>query len=382
MVSKTQDGPSGHERDLSLFELLALLFRHRWALVLGSLGTGVLALAVTYLMAPVFTARTVFLPPQQQQSMAASALASLGALSGLVGAVGNVRNPADQYVGLLKSASVSDALIDRFDLMKVYHSTYRFEARDLLSKRAQISLGARDGLITVEVDDTDPKRAAGIANGFVEELRRVTNSLALTDAQQRRAFFQTQLEQTNQRLGKAQAALQASGFDAGAIKAEPKAAADSYARLQAEVTAAEVRLQTMRRSLADNAPEVQAQLAQLGALRSQLDRLESTMPSTGGPDYVSKYRRYKYEEALFEIFSRQYELAKLDESREGALIQVVDVATVPEHKSKPKRALIAVGTTLASLLVIAVAIVVRARWREFDASRRSDMPVSTPDAAT
>jgi capsule polysaccharide export protein KpsE/RkpR len=327
-------------------------------------------LGVTYLMAPVFTARTVFLPPQQQQSLAASALASLGSLSGLVGAVGNIKNPADQYVALMKSTNVSDALIGRFGLMKVYHSKFRFQARDMLSKQARISLGARDGLITVEVDDTDPIRAAGIANGYVDELRRVTNSLALTDAQQRRAFFQTQLEQTSKRLGQAQAALQASGFDAGAIKAEPKATADRYARIQAEVTAAEVRLQTMRRSLADSAPEVQQQLAQLGALRAQLDRLEATAPRTDGPDYISKYRRYKYEEALFEIFSRQYELAKLDESREGALIQVVDVATVPEYKSKPKRAVIAIGTTLASLLVIAFAIVVRASWREFDAARR------------
>jgi uncharacterized protein involved in exopolysaccharide biosynthesis len=361
-VSRKEAIPSSEEQGPSIFELLALLFRHRWTLVLGSLGAGVLAAGATYLMAPVFTARTVFLPPQQQQSIAASALASLGSLSGLVGTVGNFKNPADQYVSLLKSANVGDALIDRFGLMNVYHSKFRSEARDLLSQRAQISLGVRDGLITVEMDDTDPKRAADIANGYVEELRRITNSLALTDAQQRRVFFQGQLDQTSKRLGSAQAALQASGFDAGAIKAEPKATADSYARIQAEVTAAEVRLQTMRRSLADNAPEVQQQLAQLGALRAQVDRLATTTPSSGGPDYISKYRRYKYEEALFEIFSRQYELAKLDESRDGTLIQVVDVAAIPEHKSKPRRAQIAVGTTLASLLAIAMAIIVRSRW--------------------
>ncbi len=178
----------------------------------------------------------------------------------------------------------------------------------------------------------------------------MTNNLALTEAQQRRVFFEAQLKQTRDRLTQAQQALQASGFNPGALKAEPKAAADSYAKLQAEVTAAEVRLQTMRRSLADTAPEVQQQLAQLDALRAQLGKVEATTPSDGGPDYISKYRQFKYEETLFDLFSRQYELAKLDESREGSLIQVVDPATPPERKSKPKRAIVALVDHTGQLL--------------------------------
>ena len=158
--------------------------------------------------------------------------------------------------------------------------------------------------------------------------------------------------------------MQSSGFNPGALKAEPKAAAEGYARLRVEVTAAEIRLQTLRRNLSDTTPEVAQAQTTLGALRSQLSRTEATTDLTGGPDYVSKFREFKYQETLFELFSRQYELARLDESREGALIQVVDVAKPAEHKSKPKRALTAVATTLAALMLLAAFVVMRHFWRQ------------------
>ena len=137
-----------------------------------------------------------------------------------------------------------------------------------------------------------------------------------------------------------------------------------YARLKAEVTAAEVRLQTLRRSLADSATEVQQQQTMLAALRSQLAKLELIADAPGDSDYVGKYREFKYQETLFELLARQYELARLDESREGALIQVVDVATVPEWKSAPKRALIAAGAMLGSVVILLVFVLIRRAWRE------------------
>ena len=358
-----EDAELDDDEGVSLLDLAIPLAEHWKLLVIGPLLAGLVALGITYLIAPTFTARTVFLPPQQQQSAAASALSSLGALSGLVGAAANIKSPADQYVALMQSATVRDRIIDRFDLMHVYKVKYRFEARKELAANAQISIGKKDGLITVAVNDTDPKRAADIANRYVDELRVMTNNLALTEAQQRRVFFETQLKQTRDRLTAAQQALQASGFNPGALKAEPKAAADSYARMRAEVTAAEVRLQTMRRGLADTAPEVQQQLAQLDALRAQLGKVEATTPSDGGPDYISKYRQFKYEETLFDLFSRQYEMAKLDESREGSLIQVVDAATPPEHKSKPKRALAALASTFGSFFSLALFVLIQQGWR-------------------
>lgn len=351
------------EEGLSLLDLAVPLVEHWKLLVAGPLLAGLVALGIAFVIPPTFTARTTFMPPQQQQSAAAAALQSLGALAGLAGAAGNVKSPADQYVALMQSSTVADRLIDDFKLMQVYDAKFRVDAQTELKENVRITAGKKDGLISVEVDDEDPKRAADMANRYVEELRRLTGQLALTEAQQRRVFFETQLAQTRDRLTEAQQSLQASGFNAGAIKAEPKAAAEGYAKLRAEVTAAEVRLQALRRSLADNTPEVQQQQAALGALRAQLARLEAASEGANGPDYIGRYREFKYQETLFDLFARQYELARLDESREGALIQVVDVAVPPEKKSKPRRALVAVATTLATLFVLAALLIARHSWR-------------------
>lgn len=352
------------EEGLNLLDLALPIAQHWRLLLLGPFVAGLLALGISFLMPKTYTSRTVFLPPQQQQSAAASAIAQLGALSGLAGAAAGVKSPADQYVALLQSTTVADRLIDEFKLMQVYDEEFRFRARDELAKNVRVSLGKKDGLISIEVDDEDPQRAADIANRHVDELRRMTSQLALTEAQQRRAFFETQLAQTRDRLTAAQQALQASGFSQGALRADAKASAEGYARLRAEATATEVRLQTLRRSLADGAPEVQQTLSALSALRSQLAKLEESTDQAGAPDYVSRFREFKYQETLFELFARQYELARLDESREGALIQVVDVAKPAEWKSRPKRALIAVAAAFVSLILLAGFVLGRHAWRE------------------
>lgn len=351
------------EDGISLMEIASVLAT-RWRLLTAvPIVVGIVAIGVSFLIPPTFTAKTVFLPPQQPQSAAASALASLGALSGLGGgALGGVKTTADQYVSLMQSANVQDRLIDQFKLMDEYEAKYRFEARKELSQNTRINLGKKDGLITLEADAHSPQLAADLANAHVAELRRLTGELALTEAQQRRIFFEGELKRTREQLAQAQQVLQQSGFNPGALKAEPKAAAEGYARLKAEATSAEIKLQTLRGRLADSAPEVQQQRALVAALQGQLSRLElkesnSDMANDAG--YIGRYRDYKYQESLFELFSRQFEAARLDESRESGLIQVVDSATLPEWKSKPKRALIGLGASVMALLLVAFVVLGR-----------------------
>lgn len=377
------DGQSVDYEDdtVSLLDLALPLIEHWKLLILGSLAMGLAALGIAFVITPTFTARTTFLPPQQQQSGLASALASLGGLAGLAGAAGGIKSPADQYVALMQSVSATDRLIQQFDLMQVYEAKYRFEARKALEQNTRIAIGKKDGLISIEVDDKSPQRAAEMANAYVEELRRLTSELAVSEAQQRRMFFEKELKEARDQLAKAQQALEASGFNVGALRAEPKAAAESYARLRAEITAAEVRLQVLRGTLAEGAPEVQRQAAQLSALRGQLARLERSATDDTGPDYLSKYREFKYRETLFELFARQYELARVDESREGALIQVVDVALPPEMKSKPARKVIAVGATMVGLLLLGMFILVRHAWRQIAADPQSAEKVARLRAA-
>lgn len=353
------------EGGVDLAQLAAAVGVQWKVIVAGTVLAGLLGFGGASLMRPVYTARTVVMPPQQQQSSAAAALSSLGALAGLTG--GGVKSTVDQYIALMQSATVSDRLIDRFRLMEVYDEEFRSVTRRTLLTKASITSGKKDGLIVIEVDDHDPQRAAEIANAYVEELRLTTNTLAIGEAQQRRKFFEQKLEETKTRLTDAQVALQESGFSAGALRAEPKVAADGYARLRAELTAAEVRLQTMRRSLAETAPEMQQQQAHLGALRGELAKLEKQDSGATSRDagYIGRYRDYKYQETLFDLYAKQFEMARLDESREGALIQVVDVATAPDRKTKPKRGLIALGVAvLAGVLLTLRAVVVALRSRQ------------------
>lgn len=348
---------------IPLGSVTAALRAHIRLLTIGPLTAAALAFGAAHWMPPTFTAVTTFMPPQQAQSSAASAVAaSLGSLAGLAGSAVGLRTSADQYVGLMRSVTVADRLIDRFGLREAYDVKFRVDARKQLMQNVRINVGKKDGMVTIEVDDHDPKRAADMANQYIDELRRLVATLAVTEAQQRRLFFEHQLKAARDSLVGAQQALQTSGFDAGALKAEPKAAAEAYARLKADATSAEIRLQVLRGSLADSTPEVQQQQASLSALRAQLARAErSADASTGGPDYVSRYREFKYQEALFELYARQFELARVDESREGALIQVVDAATPPERRSKPKPALVAVVTLFASFVVLGLTVVARRR---------------------
>jgi uncharacterized protein involved in exopolysaccharide biosynthesis len=350
------------EGTLSLGELFAPM-RLQWRTVLGvAVVAGAAGAAGSFLITPEFTSTTTFLPPQQQQSATAGALASLSALAGLTGGTG-VKSPADQYIAFMQSVTVSDRIIDRFGLMKVYDEKYRRSARKDLDKHVLITLGKKDGLISVSVDDQSPQRAADMANQYVEELRRMTSVLAVSEAQQRRVFFEKQMEETKAKLVSAQTALQESGIPAGALKAEPRAAADEYARLRAQAVAAEVRLQTLRNSLAETAPQVQQQATLLEALRAQLASLESSVKpdAIGSSDYIGKYREFKYQETLFDLLAKQYELARVDEAREGALIQVVDMAQPAELKTSPKRSLIAIVAAFVGFVMTAAVVVLKSR---------------------
>lgn len=312
-----------------------------------SFAVAVLTYGITLLLPPTFTARATIISPQQQQNSASAALASLGALAGLAGG-GMLKSPADQYISVMQSVTVGNRIIDRFKLMEVYESRFRVDALKALNTNVRINAGKKDNLITIDVDDEDPARAAQMANAYVEELRWITNRLALTEAQQRRAFFDQQLQQTKNALKEAQLQVQKAGFTAGALKSEPRAAAEGYARTKAEIAGIEVRLGALRKTLTESAPEIQQQLAALVGLRSQLAQLEQPMASSSDQDYVSAYRDFKYQEALFEIFAKQFELAKMDESREGTLIQVLDPASPPEKRSKPKRMMVSASAAVVA----------------------------------
>ncbi len=348
-IQDTQAQSLVEDDEINLLDLVQTVVDNLRLLVVGPLAVGVAALGISFLVTPTFTAQVSFLPPQQSQGMAASLLNSLGALGGMAGAAAGLKNPADQYVSFLKSNSIEDALIDRFKLMDRYKADYKQDARKTLEGNVKIASG-KNGIITVDVDDHDPQFAADLANAHVEELTRLMGRLAVTEAQQRRQFFEQQLKGTKDKLAAAEIALGETGVNASVLKSDPTSAVAAVATLQAQVTAQEVKLGAMRGYLAESAPEFKQAMTELLNLRAQLAKQskDGAEPKAVQGDYINRYRDFKYQETLYELFAKQFEMAKLDEAREGATIQVVDVAQPPERKAKPKKALIAIIATLAS----------------------------------
>jgi len=349
--------------EISLLDLALVVAENLKLLILGPLAVGLAALGISFLIKPSFTASTTILPPQQQQSAAAAMAQQLGALGGLAGAAAGLKNPADQYLAMLKSEAVADVLIERFKLVQRYEVDYLQDAFKALEEKRRITSG-KEGLIKVEVDDQDPAIAAEMANAHVDALGGLMSRLALTEAQQRRAFFEKKLKETQAELTRAQQALQATGVSSNALKANPGATVTAVAELQARISAQEVKVGVMRGYLTDSAQELRSALAELAGLRAQLTRIGQTAPDRAGDtDYVTRFRDFKYYETLFELFAKQYEIARVDEAREGPLLQVMDTARAPQRKSKPKKALIAVIAALAAGFALLLFVFVRQALR-------------------
>ena len=352
-VDQAGEASTTEDDEVSLLDLLIVLAKHK-RIVLGvPLVAGVGAAIISLLMPNTYTGTTRILPPQQSASAASALLNQLGgAFGGLLGAAGGAlgRNPSDLYIGMLKSRTIADNLITRFELKKVYDQTLQSGARATLQGNTTIVAG-RDGIIVIEVDDKDPARAAVLANAYVDELAKLTKVLAVTEASQRRLFFERQLIQAKDNLTAAEVAAR-QGLQKGGlaqVDAQGRSMIAVTARLRAEISAKEVQLGAMRTFAAEGNPELQRTQQELEALRKELARVEGTSPlATGKPgeaggsglDNLGRLRDVKYYEFLYELLAKQYELAKIDEAKDATIIQVMDRAIEPDRKSKPRRALI------------------------------------------
>jgi tyrosine-protein kinase Etk/Wzc len=371
------DNAFAKEAEVNLLDLLIVLARNKVTLLLWPSLAAAASIVASLLLTPTYQASTRILPPQQQQSAASLLTSQLGSLAGLAGGAGGLlKNPNDLYVGMLKSNSIADRLIERFKLMERYGAKFRDDARQRLANSTTIAAG-KDGILAIGVVDEDAKFAAEMANAYVEELVALTKRLAITEAQQRRLFFEKQLAGAKDNLANAEVALKKVQEATGLIKLDDQAkvVVESVARVRAQVAAKEVQVSVMRSYATEQNPQLKIAQEELASLRGQLAKMESRSPAGGnekdglfmatgkipeaGLEYLRRYRDVKYHETIFELMAKQFELARIDESREGAVIQVVDPALPPERKHKPKRALIVIVSTLAALIAAISWIFVR-----------------------
>jgi len=373
---------------VSLADVLIWLGEGKALIGAVTAAAAVLSAVLVLLLPPIYTARTTFLAPgSQQQSGSAAALAALGSLGALSGGIG-AKTSDELYVALLKSDSVLHGLDQRFNL-RAHYGVETYEAlRKVLPTQVRVTADKKSGVISVEVDDKDPKFAADLANAHEPEVTKLLGRLAVSEAQLRRGFFEKQLQDTKENLIKAEQTLQAVQEKSGVIVLDKQAEAliTNAALLRAQISEREVQLKVLRTSATDQNPAVMRLNSELRGLRAELARMESSQGGTPGSavdlpvgripeaavDYVRARRELKLQEMLLEGMLRQYEIAKLDEAREGPALQQVDVAQVPDFKSKPSRRLIVVACTLLSLLVVSAWVVVR----RYVAAVRADDPAT------
>jgi tyrosine-protein kinase Etk/Wzc len=325
-------------------------------------------LVISLLMENTYTAKMTFLPPQQNQGGAASALAALGGLGGLAGGALGIKSPDELYVAFLRSETVQNNLIQQFKLQGRYEKKTLIDTRKALTGSIKITSEKKTGLITIEADDKSPEFSAQLANAHFEELRKLLDHFAVTEAQQRRVFFEKLIVKTKDALSLAELAAKKAQETSGIVSldAQTTASIKIAAELRAQIALREVQIRGMSSYATPQNGDMLRLEAELAGLRGQLNKLEQGTNQNAGEDKsgaalanLHAFREVKYQEAVLDMLVKQYELARVEEAKEGPLIQQLDAATVPERKSKPKRAIITILSAIGGLLLAFLVVFIR-----------------------
>lgn len=366
----------GEPRSFGVIEVLTLLAKQKRLLIALPIVTALVVAAISLLLAPVYRANATILPPQQGQSSAAALLSQLGGGGAMLSAAG-LKNPNDVYVGMLKSRTIADRLVKQFALLKAYDIDSLEKAREQLGASTSVGAG-KSGLITVAVEDTDPARAAALTNAYIDELVKLTKVLAVTEASQRRLFFERQLEISKDNLSAAELQLKRALDRNGVISvdSESRAIVATVAQVRAQISAKEIQLSAMKAFVTPNNQEFKRTQEELLSLRGELGRLENGRPGSGdkiadqnpqGLENIKVLREVKYHQMLYELLAKQFEMARLDESSNSSIIQILDPAVTPENKFKPKRAiLVLIAAMIAFFVAVALAFARESlsRWHQ------------------
>ncbi len=371
---------SAKEGSLDLGLLLGTLYRGRRTILVVSSGFFTLVTLAAFLISPRYTSTASFIPPSSSSGSGAAAL--MGQLSQLSGMgagslLGGVKAPGDLYVGILKSRSIEEQIIQRFDLKKVYKVKKESQAEKILAANSTFGVGLKDSIVTLSVTDVDPSRARDLVNAYLDALRETNGRLALSESSQRRLFFGQQLDKEKNALEDAEVDLKKTEEQSGLIAPAGQTASEiqMIAQTRAQIAAREVELSALRQSATAQNPAYIRLQSEIGDLQGQLARLQTgsgrigdgAIPTSKVPelalDYVRKTREVKYHEELFEMLARQYEAARMDESHDAPLLQVLDPASYPDTKTSPKRMLLMLGGLIFGFLAGSVWVLLRERFK-------------------
>ena len=356
---------------INLLDYLEVIAK-RWRMIAKvTIVAFVLSIAIALMLPKIYSSTALILPPQQDSGLMGMMSALSGGMAGLAGDLLGKGTTADLYVGILNSRAVKDALIDRFKLMEAYEQKYRLDTYKALEKKAAISAGKKDGIISITVEDKDPKLAADLANAYAEELGKLMVKLNITGAGKNRGYLEDRLVKAKADLTKAEETLKTfqSANKAFDVPEQAKASIQGVAQLKAQLAVQEVQLAGMRSRFTDTTQEVMDAKAAIAKLKAQMAQVEghgrgSSIPSVGsvpelGQEYVRLMREFKVQEAIFELLTKQYEMARMSEAKDVDGVQIIQKAIVPDKKEKPKRIKIVFSTTLVACLIAIIYALLR-----------------------
>ena len=371
------------ESRIDFFKLLQTLYRGRRTILAASLAILALATVIAFILPVQYTSIVSFIPPSSSSgsSMAAALAGQLSAFGGDSLSLG--KSSVDQYAGILKSRSIASQLVKRFDLMSVYQVKKESYAEKRLKAATTIATDPKSSIITVSVEAKSPEFARDLANAYMEALRDTNGRLALSQSSQRRLFFQQQLEKEKNDLEDAEVHLKETEEKSGLIapSGQTQSQIMTIADTRAQIAIRRVQLAALRQSATDQNPDLIRLKTEIEDLEGQLSRLykggggnESTaaIPASKVPalqlEFVRSTREVKYHEALFEMLSKQYESARLDESRDAPVLQVLDPPSYPDMKSSPKRMFIMLGGLIFGLIAGSIWILLHDPLQKFCSS--------------
>jgi len=335
---------------------------------------------VSLLLPKMYTATARILPPQESSSGLSGLLSGAGGgLASLAGGLIGGKTTSDLYVGILKSRTVADALIEKFNLKELYKAEYLADVYKKLAKRANIDVSRKDQIISVSVEDRDPQRAAQMANTYVEELDKINRTVNITEGHRKRVFLENRLNKVKEDLSKAEVDLKEfqEKYKVVAIEEQAKVAIEGAARIKGEIIVAQTELEVLKEFGTERQNEAIMLKSRIAELQSQLARIEKGNPGKGvaklgkgdsnfylpfnelpalGMRLARLMREAKIQENVFELLTSQHELAKIEEAKDVNTIQVLDRAVPPDKKSSPKRTLIVIlSTFLAFFFAVGLA---------------------------
>ncbi len=374
------------EVSIDVVELLQKLRRGRWTILLSSVFCLVVATAIAFLLPVGYASVASFVPPNLggSSSMASALVGQLSTL-GAGDLLGGVKSSGDLYAGILKSRSIAQELVDKNNLRQVYKEEKESKAETKLGSETDVTVDPKSSIITVAVTDKDPHRAQKLANDYMVALQETNGRLALSQASQRRLFFERQLANEKDALEDAEVEMKKTEEQSGLIAPTGQTETEirTIADTQAEIALRQVQLAALRDSATEQNPEVIRLHSEIDDLQGQLTRLQSgggkssavAIPTSKVPEleleYVRKEREVKYHEALFDMLARQYEAARLDESREAPVLQVLDAASYPDTKSSPKRLYYMLGGLVFGFFAGCIWVLTREHLHSFRAALAS-----------